>query len=162
MNSKLAKQIQHLLRMLSHSIHGPWPTSPEQDYPDTRPQAPHPAKTTCTSESAPRASSVLPLFSSRTRTPRRPALSAIRMQCLRLLKSEESLTSNEAAKRLGLEPTLVHAQFCELLSLRLIEKAGARRVEGRLHPLFHLNPSHPLLELLLGSNPAGTRPAIPS
>lgn len=160
MNSELAKQIQHLLRMISHSIHGPWPTSPEQDYP-----APHSRVlllANAGSESTPRASSVLPLFSSRKRIPRRPALSAIRMQCLRLLKSQESLTSGEAAQLLGLEPALVHAQFCELLSLRLIEKAGSRRLEGRLHPLFQLSPTHPLLELLLGSNPADTRPALPS
>jgi hypothetical protein len=160
MNSELAKQIQHLLRMISHSIHGPWPASPEHDYPAPPAQALHPAK--AASDSVPRAGSVLPLFSSRTRTPRRPAFSAIRMQCLRLLKSEESLTSREAAQRLGLEPALVHAQFCELLSLRLVEKAGARRVEGRLHPLFQLSPSHPLLELLLGSNLGGTRTAMPS
>lgn len=147
MNAERAQQIQRLLQMISHSIHGPWPVSPELDYPDL------PARSLAPVESAPRSGSILPLFSTRKRLARRPAFSAIRMQCLRLLKAGEALTACEAAERLGLDPEVVQLQFSELQSLRLIEKEGARRVQGRVRPLFQLNPSHPVLELLLGPTP---------
>jgi hypothetical protein len=134
--------------MIAHSIHGPWPLFPDKDYPATA------SGTKATVGSPPRTNTLLPLASHRPRLPRRPAFSSIRMQCLRMLHSENSLTACETAKRLDLDRELVQAQFTELHSLRLIEKVGTRTVGGHVRPLFQLNPSHPVLELLLGPQPS--------
>ena len=147
MKQNIATQAQRLLQMISHSIHGPWPLFSDQDYP-------HPVSGSALPKaSAPRTSTLLPMPAFKARLPRRPAFSSIRMQCLRLLRIEDSLTACEAAKRLELDKDLVQSQFTELHSLRLIEKAGLRTVEGQVRPLFQLNPTHPVLELLLGPQP---------
>jgi hypothetical protein len=152
MNTKLAKQAKLLLQMMPHSIHGPWPLFPDLDYPET------PKRSPASRPSAPRTGTLFPIRSTRPRASTRPPYSAIRMQCLRLLKAEESLTACEAARRLELDEALVQSQFSELHSLRLIEKGGARKVDGQVRPLFLLNPSHPVLELLLGPAPEGSKP----
>jgi hypothetical protein len=159
MNTELAKQAQILLKMISHSIHGPWPLFPDLDYPAAQAQPKRPLAST---PSAARATTLLPLRATRPRLPRRPAFSAIRMECLRLLKSLDSLTAREAAQRLGLDEALVQSQFSELHGLRLINKGGARKVDEQVLPLFHLNPSHPVLELLLGPAPGQNGPSKPS
>jgi hypothetical protein len=147
MNTETAKHAKILLQMISHSIHGPWPLFPDLDYPDT------PKRSLASPSSPPRTSTIFPLRATRPRASTRPAYSAIRMQCLRLLKARDSLTSSEAARLLELDEELVQTQFLELHSLRLIEKSGARKVDGQARPLFQLNPSHPVLELLLGPTP---------
>ena len=147
MNTDTAKHAKILLQMLSHSLHGPWPLVPELDYPDT------PKRSLASLSSPPRTSTIFPLRATRPRASTRHAYSAIRMQCLRLLKTEDSLTASEAAKMLKLDEELVQTQFSELHSLRLIEKGGARQVDGQVRPVFHLNPTHPVLELLLGPTP---------
>ena len=147
MNTDTAKHAKILLQMLSHSIHGPWPLFPDLDYPDT------PKRSLASLASPPRTSTIFPLRATRPRASTRPAYSAIRMQCLRLLKAKDALTSNEAARMLELDEELVHTQFLELYSLHLIEKSGARKVDGQVRTLFQLNPSHPVLELLLGPTP---------
>ena len=147
MNTDTAKHAKILLQMLSHSLHGPWPLVPELDYPDT------PKRSLASLSSPPRTSPHFPLRATRPRASTRPAYSAIRMQCLRLLKTEDSLTASEAAKMLKLDEELVQTQFSELHGLRLIEKGGARQVDGQVRPVFHLNPTHPVLELLLGPTP---------
>jgi hypothetical protein len=147
MNTDTAKHAKILLQMLSHSLHGPWPLVPELDYPDT------PKRSLASHSSPPRTSTIFPLRATRPRASTRPAHSAIRMQCLRLLKTEESLTASEASKMLQLDEELVQTQFSELHSLRLIEKGGVRKVDGQVRPVFHLNPTHPVLELLLGPTP---------
>jgi len=159
MNTELAKQAQILLKMISHSIHGPWPLFPDLDYPAAQAQSARPLAST---PSAARATTLFPLRTTRPRLPRRPAFSAIRMDCLRLLKSEDALTAREAAQRLGLDEALVQSQFAELHGLRLIDKGGARKVDAQVLPLFHLNPSHPVLELLLGPAPGQDRLTKPS
>ena len=150
MNADTAKHAKILLQMISHSIHGPWPLFPELDYPDTPNRS---LASLASLASPPRTSTLFPLRATRPRASTRPAYSAIRMQCLRLLKTEDSLTAGEAAKMLNLDEELVQAQLSELHSLRLLEKGGARKVDGQFRPVFHLNPTHPVLELLLGPTP---------
>lgn len=147
MNTATAAQAKRLLQMIAHSIHGPWPLFSDQDYP-------HPASGTAPTASTPRTNSLLPLSAHRARLPRRPAFSSIRMQCLRLLHKEGTLTACETAARLDLDWELVQSQFTELHNLRLIERVGTRTVNGHVRPLFQLNPSHPVLDLLLGPQPS--------
>jgi hypothetical protein len=145
--------------MNSRPIHNPFPPFSHSPLPG---QSAGQKQTQAGLPSVPRSAALLPVVSSHPRVPRRPALSAIRMQCLRLLQSAESLTACEAALRLGLDAETVRSQLGELLSLRLVEKAGVRTVNGRVQPVFELNPSHPVLELLLGPAPDRDRhPAGP-
>jgi hypothetical protein len=144
MNSTLCIPTKLLLQMLSHSIYGPWPASPEFDYPKSGPlqieQPQSPGRTT----------RLLRLPSAHFGVRRRPAFSAIRMQVLRLLETVESLTHREAAQMLEIDPQIVLSQLAELQSLQLVECAGTCESDGRGHPLFSLNRSHPVLALLLG------------
>lgn len=155
MNALIATQIQNLLREISQSIRRPGTVTPGPPDPAAPERFPLPP------ESEARSGSVLPLVSMHKRLPRRPALSAIRMQCLRLLKNGEALTPCETAARLGLDPDLIQLQLCELQRLRLIEKSGTRRLGSRAHDLFQLNKTHPLLKLLLGSIPGREQTAAP-
>ncbi len=134
--------LRQLLKMIASSIHGPWPSRAEDDYPATsvggvaqKPVAlPH--------------SVLSPAMNNVLRTD-----AALRMSCIQMLREEDALTVQETADLLMLAPEAVKSQFLRLRHLGLIEQAGCRRTRSGIQAVYRLNTKNPALEFVLAPMP---------
>ena len=133
---------KQILSMISQSLYGPWPALAEDDYHFTRLDR---ADATASSpiKHSLRANRAHPSSNDAT----------LRIQCLRILHMEESLSAREAAPLLGVDPHQAHALFVELRHLGLLERSGLRCSSEETSTTFQLNLKHPLLELILAPSP---------
>lgn len=82
---------------------------------------------------------------------------ALRMECIKVLRQEEALTVQETADLLILEPSMVKSQFLKLRQLGLIEQAGCRETKAGIQAVYRLNVRNPALEFVLAPAPEGMR-----
>lgn len=80
---------------------------------------------------------------------------ALRMECIKALREHDSLTVQETAQRLGMEPAAVKSQFLKLRQLGLIEPAGCRKTAAGVQASYRLNVRNPALEFVLAPGPEG-------
>jgi predicted transcriptional regulator len=130
--------------MIIHSIHGPWPTRAEDDYPVS-------SATLAASESvAMPHSDLTPAVHDVIRVD-----TALRMSCIQMLREENALTVQEAADLLISEPAAIKSQFLKLRRLGLIEQAGCRKTSAGIQAVYRLNTNNPALEFVLAPTPKG-------
>lgn len=136
--------LRQLLKMITHSIHGPWPSRAEEDYP---------ASSACLAVSEP---AELP------HTALSPAVNdviradtALRMTCIQMLREEDALTVQETADLLIEAPAAIKSQFLKLRRLGLIEQAGCRKTSAGIQAVYRLNTNNPALEFVLAPSPRG-------
>jgi Mn-dependent DtxR family transcriptional regulator len=79
------------------------------------------------------------------------------MECIKALRENDSLTVQEVAERLGLEPAMAKSQFLKLRQLGLIEQAGCRETAAGIQAAYRLNVRNPALEFVLAPAPEGMR-----
>ena len=134
--------LRQLLKMIASSIHGPWPSQAEDDYPATSTgvAAPKPV--------APPHSLLSPAVNDVIRTD-----VALRMNCIQMLRQEDALTVQETADLLMQASEAVKTQFLKLRHLGLIEQAGCRKTRSGIQAVYRLNTKNPALEFVLAPMP---------
>lgn len=134
--------LRQLLKMITSSIHGPWPPRAEDDYPAI-------SASVAASEPVVMPHSVLsPAVNDVIRTD-----AALRMSCIQMLREEEALTVQETADLLLQAPEAVKSQFLKLRRLGLIEQAGCRKTSAGIQAVYRLNTNNPALEFVLAPMP---------